>query len=705
MSIYHSTSLLLEELTNLKLKKNRIKFATLLLVLIVVNLGVVLYTSIDTVSKMPDSIISGGGGIDSNGYYYSDWDAEIWVGRDGSLLVKELMTYSLDPGSYGFAYRTLKWRSFDDVTYWNISYVGAEISGITYKEITRSYDTIEFYWEWNRQTWHSTVHLTFELWYNVSSAMDLRGERDRVYWNVIGDNFEVNIYDIDTTVIYFDEFDINDVNTTTYYKGRNPGDDLGTVYNEDGRTKIDYHHSQCYVGEAYTVDADTPAAGIVMPFSIRVYLNANWIITVSMGFVPIFIFFILAFLIKGLDPKVKVIPTLNEIAIKKCKSCGYRDNRKIAFCPLCGSDITTLSEIGPPDNLSPAEVGTLLDEKFDKIDFVAEFFYLAEKGYLKIIQTDESQELYFQRTDKDAHYGELSTFDRKLIEFVERESDEVLWFNQGEKKDVPVEVASLTAIKDNVVSLWKYKDNIYKKLSGGDNKYFESNPEKIKSRYLWGAILVGGTAGIALYFAASFFYIFGLIISIIGVAIASLIGMGLSQKMPKLTKEGATAKASWESYLQLIRGNMLGFPDPYDQFSFSMNHFSYLLVDPNIDLPNHLKHISKRIEGREPPTNYRYIAPYWYFYPRIWMPIPGGSNVRPISGFNSMGRGFEAVVSGISNMAESIPRAISNMAEGLTSAISNMSDSFTPPSSSGGSGGFGGGFGGGGGGGGGGGIG
>jgi len=473
MSIYHSTSLLLEELTNLKLKKNSIKFATLLLVLIVVNLGVVLYTSIDTVSKMPDSIISGGGGIDSNGYYYSDWDAEIWVGRDGSLLVKELMTYSLDPGSYGFAYRTLKWRSFDDVTYWNISYVGAEISGITYKEITRSYDTIEFYWEWARQTWHSTVHLTFELWYNVSSAMDLRGERDRVYWNVIGDNFEVNIYDIDTTVIYFDEFDINDVNTTTYYKGRNPGDDLGTVYNEDGRTKIDYHHSQCYVGEAYTVDADTPAAGIVMPFSIRVYLNANWIITVSMGFVPIFIFFILAFLIKGLDPKVKVIPTLNEIAIKKCKSCGYRDNRKIAFCPLCGSDITTLSEIGPPDNLSPAEVGTLLDEKFDKIDFVAEFFYLAEKGYLKIIQTDESQELYFQRTDKDAHYGELSTFDRKLIEFVERESDEVLWFNQKKKKDVPVEVASLTAIKDNVVSLWKYKDNIYKKLSGGDNKYFE----------------------------------------------------------------------------------------------------------------------------------------------------------------------------------------------------------------------------------------
>ncbi|MHA1125172.1 MAG: DUF2207 domain-containing protein [Candidatus Heimdallarchaeota archaeon] len=688
----------------MKLKKNRIKFATLLFLLIVVNLGVVLYTSIDTISKMPDSVISGGGGIDSNDYYYSHWDETIWVEQDGSLLVRETMTYTLDPGSYGYAFRTLKWRSFDDVTYWNVSYVGSEIPGIRYTELTRTYNDIKFYWEWDRETWGSSVDLTFDLFYRVSSAMDLRGERDRVYWNVIGDEFEVNIYDIDTTVIFFDEFDINDVRSTTYYEGKTPGDDVGTIYNDAGKTKIDYHQSEVSAGVGYTIDADTPAAGIVMPFSIRVYLNANWIITVSMGFVPLFIFFILAFLIKGLDPKVKVIPTLNEIAIKKCKSCGYRDNRKIAFCPLCGSDITTLSEIGPPDNLSPAEVGTLLDEKFDKIDFVAEFFYLAEKGYLKIIQTDESQELYFQRTDKDAHYGELSKFDRKLIEFVERESDEVLWFNQGEKKDIPVEVASLTAIKDNVVTLWKYKDNIYQKLSGGDNKYFESNPEKIKMRYLWVAIIVGVSAGVLLYVLATFYYIFGLMISIIGVAVAGVIGLGLSQKMSKLTKEGATAKASWESYMQLIRGNMLGFPDPYDQFSFSMNHFSYLLVDPNIDLPNHLKHISERIEGRKPPKSYHYIAPYWYFYPRIWIPRRGGSNVRPISGFNSMGRGFEAVVSGISNMAESIPKAISNMAEGLTSAISNMSESFTPPSSSGGSSGFGGGFGGGGGGGGGGGI-
>ena len=148
----------------------------------------------------------------------------------------------------------------------------------------------------------------------------------------------------------------------------------------------------------------------------------------------------------------------------------------------------------------------------------------------------------------------------------------------------------------------------------------------------------------------------------------------------------------------------MGFPDPYEQFNFSMDHFSYLLIDPKFNLPSHLKHISQEISSRPPPDNFHFITPYWYFYPRIYLPRHGGLRHRPIRGFDRAGRGFESVVSGISNMAESLPRAISNMAEGLTSAISNMSESFTPPSSSGGSSGFGGGFSGGGGGGGGGGI-
>ncbi|NHJ41171.1 MAG: DUF2207 domain-containing protein, partial [Asgard group archaeon] len=577
---------------------------------------------------------------------------------------------------------------------------------INYYRMDKESGYIKFYWEWSRLTVPTGTEFTFILTYNVSSAMDLRGERDRVYWNVIGGEFEYSIYDIDTLVIFPQLFNISDVRSTTYYQGTGSGDDEGTVVTIDGKTAVAFHQNSVAALESYTIDADTPPSGIIMPFSIRVYLNQNWVLVVSMGFVPIFLFFILAFLIKGLDPKVKAIPTLNEVAMKKCNQCGYKDIRKIKYCSQCGEEMITISEIGPPGNLTPAEVGTLLDEKFDKIDFVAEFFYLAEQGFLKIVQLEDGKEIYFQRTEKNSYYGHLSKFDKEILDFVDRYSYESIWYRtEGEKvSEVPIEVTSLSTIKSHIQTLWGSKEDIYKKLSGGDTKFFESNPDRIRSRYFGLAIAFGFLGSLAAYGLGELFNITNLSLAIIGVVVASLIGLLLSRFMPKLTKLGAKQKASWQSYLQLIRGQMLGFPDPYEQFNFSMDHFSYLLIDPKFDLPRHLKYISRNIGKQPPPRDFHFITPYWYYYPYIYYPRTRGIGSRSISGFDRLGRGFDSVVDGISNIAESLPQAISNMAEGLTNAISNMSESFTPPSSSGGGSGFGGGFSGGGGGGGGGGI-
>ncbi|NHJ46655.1 MAG: DUF2207 domain-containing protein [Asgard group archaeon] len=636
---------------------------------------------------------------------YSDWNQNITVGMDGSLLIVEEMTFWLPAGSYGFAYRDLLYKGFHDVSSWSII-SGPGAPSVTSHKMEKESGYVKFYWEWSRHSVIEGTTYTFILTYNVSSAMDLRGNRDRVYWNVIGGEFDYWIYDIDTTVIFPQEFNESDVRSTTYYQGSGPGDDEGTVTTIDNKTAVVFHQDSVAPLQSYTVDADAPPSGIDMPFSIRVYLNQSWIIVVLMGFVPIFLFFIIAFLVKGIDPRVKAIPTLNEVAMKKCAQCGYKDNRKIKFCSQCGEEMKTITEIGPPNNLTPAEVGTLLDEKFDKIDFVAEFFYLAEKGYLKIVQLEDDDEIYFQRTEKNTQYGYLSKFDQEILEFVERYSYESIWYRTEGKKvnEVPVEVTSLSSIKSHIQSLWTHKKDIYKKLSGGETKYFEANPDRIRSRYFGLALFLGIGLSFLAYVIGEWFFISNLKLGIIGIAIASLIGLILSQFMPKLTKSGAKLKASWQSYLQLIRGQMIGFPDPYEQFSFSMDHFSFLLIDPKFDLPNHLKHISKKIRSQPPPGNYHFVTPYWYYYPYIHYPRRGIIGQRPISGFDRMGQGFSTAVDGISNLAESLPAAISNLAEGLTNAISDMSESFTPPSSSGGSSGFGGGFSGGGGGGGGGGI-
>jgi uncharacterized membrane protein YgcG len=504
---------------------------------------------------------------------------------------------------------------------------------------------------------------------------------------------------------------LSDIRSTTYYQGSDPGDDEGVVSNTGGKTVVDFHQSSVAPLESYTIDTDSPPAGIDMPFSWRVYLNTNRIIVFAIAFVPIILFFIILFLVKGLDPRVKHIPALNEVLIRKCFECGYREKQETKFCPQCDAKMKTVSEIGPPNDMTPAEVGVLLDENFDNKDFVAEFFYLAEQGYLKIFHQPEENEIYFQRTEKSTKYSRLSNFDKKILSFVKRYSYDTLSFDQvtmkGKKEkaeEVSMEVVSLTTIKSEASSLWKYKKDVYKKITGGELKFFEEEPTKVVSKYNNIAIGVGVTGFVIFILIYQFAHISSAFVGLFGAILASALGWLLALKMTKLTKEGAKVKAEWKSYLQIIRGNMTGFPDPYDQFNFVMEHFSYLLVVPYFNLPRHLRFISRKVRKKTPPSGFRFITPYWYYYPSIMYSPDGDITHRAISRFDRAGRGFESMITGISNLAESLPDAISNMSEGISSAISNMSEGFTPTSSSGGSGGFGGGSSGGGGGGGGGGI-
>ena len=217
-----------------------------------------LFTVEYTEAKTP---LGGGGGLETQGYYYSRWNQTMIVGMDGSLLITEEQTFRLDPGSYGFAYRNLNWKYFHDVNSWSIE-SGPGTPYITYHKMTKEADQIEFYWEFVREYYSSQVDLTFILTYNVSSAMDLRGARDRVYWNVIGDEFEVPIHDISTRVIFPKQYDLAEVRSTTYYIGKNPGDDTGTASNVNGKTQIDFYQSSVSEYQSYTIDADTPPAGI-----------------------------------------------------------------------------------------------------------------------------------------------------------------------------------------------------------------------------------------------------------------------------------------------------------------------------------------------------------------------------------------------------------------------------------------------------------
>ena len=108
---------MLEELIILKGRKNRLKLAIVLVFLISIQIATLYFMTNNTIAKLAQP---GTDGLKTNGYYYSHWNQIINVGMDGSLLIEEEMTFHLDAGSYGFAFRDLKWRSFHDVVSWSI---------------------------------------------------------------------------------------------------------------------------------------------------------------------------------------------------------------------------------------------------------------------------------------------------------------------------------------------------------------------------------------------------------------------------------------------------------------------------------------------------------------------------------------------------------------------------------------------------------
>jgi hypothetical protein len=144
----------------------------------------------------------------------------------------------------------------------------------------------------------------------------------------------------------------------------------------------------------------------------------------------------------------------------------------------------------PPEGLSPAEVGTLLDERADLADLSSTLLDLAVRGYLEIQEVESSRFLFLgskdyvlkkKREADDLMRGHERAFHGAL--FAGRDVVRVSSLRQKFHEEV-----------ENVRSL------VYAQLSGKDG-CFRGSPESVRTRYKAGAfvlavaaILLGGTA-------------------------------------------------------------------------------------------------------------------------------------------------------------------------------------------------------------------
>ncbi|MEN8160942.1 MAG: DUF2207 domain-containing protein, partial [Myxococcota bacterium] len=150
--------------------------------------------------------------------------------------------------------------------------------------------------------------------------------------------------------------------------------------------------------------------------------------------------------------------------------------------PVAGAAVPVRYE--PPEGLSPAEVGTVLDERTDLIDVSATILDLAVRGHLRIEETESEGFLFLRSKD-------WSLVKLRGSEGLRRH--EALLFDRlfGGRDEVNVSSLKNEFYKD----LPAVRDAIYTAVSRED-RLFPVSPQKVRRGWAAGALAVAGFGGL-----------------------------------------------------------------------------------------------------------------------------------------------------------------------------------------------------------------
>lgn len=191
---------------------------------------------------------------------------------------------------------------------------------------------------------------------------------------------------------------------------------------------------------------------------------------------------------------------------------------------------TIVVEYAPPDELTPAEIGTLIDEHVNLRDLTATFIDLAVRGYLTIREIKKEGWLHsstdYEFTKKKGPDG-LKPFEKDLYDKLFASGDQVLLSDLKEK--------FYTAIP-------KATNHLYSALT--TQKYFAGNPQSVQLRFLGFGLLVtlaavGTACAVQKVWIGRVFIVSGVLTAIASVVIVLVTAV----VMPRKTRQGRIA---WE---------------------------------------------------------------------------------------------------------------------------------------------------------------
>lgn len=424
--------------------------------------------------------------------YGENWEidalnSEIFINQDGKIEITETILADFTNEAHRGIERSIPYEYSNDYNS-RISFIKAENEkgenwatnifreyGYLYIQMTTKDDS--------KIAWPAT----FKLKYIAENVVSFFDTHDEFYWNVNGTDWVVPTKKVDAKIHLPKEFEPDQLNFACYTGVYNSSETSCSWLIEDKKTISFKTNRPLDVNEGLTIVLGMPKGTIEKPSPLK---KAWWYLQDN-PFVPIaplaLIFMIILWFKYG------------------------RDDQNVKD--------TVVPSFTPPKNLTPTEVGTIIDETIHPRDITATIIYFAIKGFIKIKELeDDDFELELTKpytTNKD--------FEEKVLSAIFSKN------KKGEKKKI-------SSLKNN---FYTNIDGIKKSVINDLIKegYFKENPEDTRAMYYG----IGGTIFFLSVFTAGFISGAGMMSIMTSGIIVMLFGI----IMPRKTTKGT------ETYYQL----------------------------------------------------------------------------------------------------------------------------------------------------------
>ncbi len=331
---------------------------------------------------------------------------------------------------------------------------------------------------------------TYIIKYKVQRGITSFNGYDEIYWNATGDQWDTDIQSATATV------KLPQPNSSITMKGLCF---TGYKYSKEHNCNTKIINNSTYFfqtnkpltsAQGLTIVAKIDPNNITFPSILILIL---WFLEDNWGYlIPIFILLLMLWQWnkKGRDPH----------ALKS----------------------TIMPEYKPPNNLSPAEIGTLIDDRVDNQDMTSSIIDLAVRGYLTIKEKDQKKVIwdtisYTLKTTNKTNIKDLKDFEQTIYNNIFKDRDEV-------------DLDNLKYEFYQVIPT--IKNQLYNGLT--NQKYYVLNPDKIRKLYY----SIGGI----ILFTTLFFLTPLITINFslyAGILISSIIIIIIGHYMPAKTQKGA----------------------------------------------------------------------------------------------------------------------------------------------------------------------